>query len=66
MDQIVKFVYVMIIFLFQFLAAMNVNAVFKCVQDSDCPKYYCLLIFKPKCSLGWCICVFKTGINSYN
>lgn len=102
MDQIVKFSCVMIIFLFQFLVAMNVNgnfylknffsssflnylqynilsyytyillfyffitAIFKCVQDSDCPKYYCLLIFKTKCSMGWCTCVSKYRMISYD
>ncbi|CAL5202711.1 unnamed protein product [Lathyrus oleraceus] len=38
---------------------MNVNAAVKCVEDSDCPKNYCPLPFKPRCSLGWCICVKK-------
>nr|QQO74649.1 nodule-specific cysteine-rich peptide G33 [Pisum sativum] len=48
------------------LFSFFITAAVKCVEDSDCPKYYCMPLFKPRCSLGWCICVFKNRMNSYN
>ncbi|KEH29335.1 putative Late nodulin [Medicago truncatula] len=47
--EVVMLIYVMIIFLCLLLVTMNVNAVIKCFQDSDCPKYMCMFPLKPKC-----------------
>ncbi|XP_045822190.1 uncharacterized protein LOC123915085 [Trifolium pratense] len=59
MTEIVKFNYVVIIFLSLLFVTMNVNAGFKCLQNSDCPQNWCPLPFKPRCSYSWCICVKK-------
>ncbi|AES78786.1 putative Late nodulin [Medicago truncatula] len=67
MVKILKFIYVMIIFLSLFLVATNVNAINKCSQDSHCPKDMCKKPSKPRCVVspklplssksGVCTCV---------
>ncbi|KEH29667.1 Nodule Cysteine-Rich (NCR) secreted peptide [Medicago truncatula] len=54
MVEIVKFVYIINIFIFLFLVATNVEAKFtRCFRDSDCPKTLCHSPGKAKyfCSL---------------
>lgn len=38
MAKVIKIVYIMNIFSFLFLVAMNVDALIKCTQVSDCPN----------------------------
>ncbi|KEH41254.1 Nodule Cysteine-Rich (NCR) secreted peptide [Medicago truncatula] len=51
MVEIVKYVYVIIIFLSLFLVATNIEGKFqKCCKDSDClDLLYCRTPLKPKC-----------------
>ncbi|RHN73981.1 putative Late nodulin [Medicago truncatula] len=56
MADIVKFIYVIIIFLSIFFFATNLEAGPICLEDFDCPKSMCWPSFKPRCSNGWCVC----------
>nr|QQO74635.1 nodule-specific cysteine-rich peptide G19 [Pisum sativum] len=61
MVEVVKFVYVIIIFLCLIPVGMNDDELKSCTQDSDCPKSMCLFPLKPKCYMfvnpwGTCSC----------
>ncbi|RHN60303.1 putative Late nodulin [Medicago truncatula] len=60
MVEIVKFVYIINIFIFLFLVATNVEAKFtRCFRDSDCPKTLCHSPGKAKCMHhSICKCIF--------
>ncbi|KEH34414.1 Nodule Cysteine-Rich (NCR) secreted peptide [Medicago truncatula] len=59
MDKTIKFTYVMIIFVYLFLIATNVEAYKnRCFRDSDCPKEMCNHPKIPKCvNNAYCKCV---------
>ncbi|RHN73887.1 putative Late nodulin [Medicago truncatula] len=57
MEDIVKFVYVIIIFLSIFIIATNMEAKTICIGDSDCRNERCMPGIKPVCSEGWCDCI---------
>lgn len=67
MTQIVKFVYVIIIFLSLFHAARNDDYHLKCTTDYDCREGFCPEGLAPKCfvsfalarflSEGRCLCI---------
>nr|QQO74652.1 nodule-specific cysteine-rich peptide G36 [Pisum sativum] len=56
MIGIVKFVYVMIIFLSFFLVGKNVHGL-TCLEDIDCPGSMCAFTFYPICVYGICDCI---------
>ncbi|CAJ2659157.1 unnamed protein product [Trifolium pratense] len=55
MAEILKFIYVMIIFLFMCIIVTNGN--YLCDEDKDCPKNICLYNEYPRCMKGICRCV---------
>nr|AFK47121.1 unknown [Medicago truncatula] len=58
MAEIVKLIYVMIIFFYVFLVSMNVDASDECVKVSDCsPTKYCLPGRRMISSKGKCKCL---------
>lgn len=58
MAEIVKLVYVMIIFLFLFFVVTNIEAIReRCFKDSDCPKNFCRRPWFPNCVNLVCKCV---------
>ncbi|AES69683.1 putative Late nodulin [Medicago truncatula] len=58
MDEVFKFVYVMIIFPFLILdVATNAEKIRRCFNDAHCPPDMCTLGVIPKCSrFTICIC----------
>ncbi|RHN45516.1 putative Late nodulin [Medicago truncatula] len=65
MAEIVKFVYVMIIFLSLFLVSIHINALNECTQDYDCPIEMCPFPFQPKCIMLKNLSIFSnSGICS--
>ncbi|CAL5189562.1 unnamed protein product [Lathyrus oleraceus] len=55
MAEIVKFIYVLIIFISLTFVAKNING-FTCDEDSDCPQDKCPPRFEAKCFLNICLC----------
>ncbi|KEH41479.1 putative Late nodulin [Medicago truncatula] len=68
MAEIVKYVYVIIIFLSLFLVAMNIEGKFhRCFKDSECLNLlYCRTPLKPKCMYRtFCKCKVVFTSNVY-
>ncbi|CAJ2652402.1 unnamed protein product [Trifolium pratense] len=62
MVKIIKFIYVMIIFVSLFLIAKNVDAQprtpgIKCLKAIDCPRDFCPANMVVICGFGECACV---------
>ncbi|KEH16264.1 putative Late nodulin [Medicago truncatula] len=57
MVEIVKFIYVMIIFFSLFLVVTKVDAVYWCFDNSDCPQHLCHELIIPRCKIGVCVCL---------
>nr|QQO74619.1 nodule-specific cysteine-rich peptide G03 [Pisum sativum] len=55
MAKTFNFVYALILFLFLFLIAKNIEANNECTTDFDCPKsIVCMLPYKWKCVGSYC------------
>ncbi|CAL5207686.1 unnamed protein product [Lathyrus oleraceus] len=65
MTEILKFLYIMILFLFRTLTANKFNAFLKCDTELDCPPQMCytFLKFFPKCVNHLCNCVRKDDLG---
>nr|ABS31392.1 nodule-specific cysteine-rich peptide 93 [Medicago truncatula] len=66
MAKIVKYVYVIIIFLSLFLVATKIEGYYyKCFKDSDCVKLLCRIPLRPKCMYRH-ICKCKVVLTQNN
>ncbi|AES70740.1 putative Late nodulin [Medicago truncatula] len=62
MAEFVKFVYVMIIFIFLCLVVENIDG-FRCLRNLDCPDSMCSSAYTPRCRHRTCVCLNNDEIK---
>ncbi|AES86862.1 putative Late nodulin [Medicago truncatula] len=57
MAKTIKFVNLLILFIFTFLVVADASATTRCVRNSDCRHHICMYPLVPRCKYPLCRCV---------